>query len=660
MSRWERGLYNYMLWIAIGPIVVAVVVIAMLALINSTTPTTSSGVSANRTEESGLEAARSSLARQTDLSTCHACLIQINSELSDKPSLRPPSLTKEQRDWLSQHAGLDGNALAEINDGSYTRLDDHHLDRCFLMRDAVRALEVKGVRTGPGGAVVQEPALERAKRAFDWVVREVRLREHQGEVIPPTFVLRRGWGSALERAHVFLALLEQLGDPNTPQPEVLGCLLYVPDGSGGLRFWACGVVADKDVHLFDPRLGLPLPGPKGQGIATLAEVRKQPDILTQLNVNEKYRYDVTAEQAREIHARLVCPLSSLSPRMRYLQENVLVPVVRVRLTTEPAKDLERLKTACAAGAAKPPLVELSKGDVDLLRRFLPSGEGGIDEGISVRPGDSRRIFRKDRLTLALVPWGDLPDQFKDESRFPPDIGLGDRVRKIFASPFIASVMNPGHPRDQLLRGRYSTATQTLVSEHERLRDQQKQRASATDLEQRADEWLQRATRAYANMLRARTPPERETAEQEVKQIWEPRQAGPIYLILNSSIAIARNPEAAYQLGLCGQEQAEQLQARIDLQARVPGAAPHPVDIEKAKQAWQDARGTWKKYDEDYPQRGDRADARRMRGRAEAMLGDWKAAVASWKTLSEPMTDLEKLASLYQAHQLEKQHANKDK
>ena len=27
----------------------------------------------------------------------------------------------------------------------------------------------------------------------------------------------------------------------------------------------------KDVYLFDPNLGLPLPGPKGEGIATLAQ-----------------------------------------------------------------------------------------------------------------------------------------------------------------------------------------------------------------------------------------------------------------------------------------------------------------------------------------------------------------------------------------------------
>jgi len=262
--------------------------------------------------------------------------------------------------------------------------------------------------------------------------------------------------------------------------------------------------------------------------------------------------------------------------------------------------------------------------------------------------------------LALVPWSDLPPQFKDERRFPPDIGLGDRVRKLFATPFIISMMDAGQPRDQLLRGRFATTTQALVSEQKHWRDQRRQRASATDLEMRADKWLEEATHAYAVLLRAKTPAEREAAEQAVKQLWDSKTAAPIYLLLNSAIAVARNPEVAYQLGLCSQEQAEQLQARIDMQTRLPAGAANPLDVQRARQAWQDALNTWTKYDEDYAQRGERADARRMRARAESMLGDWKAAVASWRDLSGTMTDLEKLASLYQAQQLENQHANKDK
>ncbi|HEY7424273.1 MAG TPA: hypothetical protein VH682_08610, partial [Gemmataceae bacterium] len=308
---------GYLLYVFLVPLLVLGGIILVLVLTDSTTaPRTNSGGGLKQIEESNLEMARQALTRQTDLNSCRGVLQQINAELSEKPTLRPPSLTKEQKDWLREHINLDEKELAEIDSGNCTLLDGHHLDRCFLMRDAARSLEVKSVR---GGAEqTGEKPLDQAARAFAWVMRQVRLRERGGEEVPAAFALRRGWGSAVERALVFLALLEQFGAPSAPNAELLGCLLQVPDDSGKLRFWACGVVAGdgKDVYLFDPRLGLPLPGPKGQGIATLAEIRKDPEILAPLNVNEKQRYDVTPEQARSAQAQFICPLSALSPRMR--------------------------------------------------------------------------------------------------------------------------------------------------------------------------------------------------------------------------------------------------------------------------------------------------------------------------------------------------------
>ncbi len=141
-------------------------------------------------------------------------------------------------------------------------------------------------------------------------------------------------------------------------------------------------------------------------------------------------------------------------------------------------------------------------------------------------------------------------------------------------------------------------------------------------------------------------------------MWGERAAAPVLLLLNSAIATARNPEITYLLGLCMQEQAEQVQARLDLQARAPGIKAHPSDVEKARAAWSDARNTWKRYTEEYPQGSERTAARRLRGRAEAMLGNWQAAAATWKQRSDDTTPLEELASLYLAQQIEKQHAGK--
>jgi hypothetical protein len=645
---WERAAQSYLIYLALVPLLFIGAWI-LVASFGGPSAQTNTGGGPKRAEENNLETARQSLTRQADLSACRAVLQQINSELGDKPALRPPALSKEQAEWLRANAGLDGEEIAEIENPNYTRLDGHHLDRCFLLRDVARSLEIKGVRGAAGGAA-PEPPLEQATRAFAWVVRQMRLGEHEGEAIPPVFALRRGWGLPLERGLAFLALLEQLGDADAARPDLLGCLLYVPGGPEGRpRFWACGIVVGdgKDVYLFDPRLGLPLPGPKGQGVATLQQVRKQPDVLAQLNLDDKHRYDVTAEQAKQAHVLLVCPLSSLSPRMRHLQEQLLVPTVRVRLAADPAKELARLQAACDAGGDKTH-VELPKRDVVLLRRFLTVDEGGVDRG------GPQGLARKDLFTRDLVPWRAYPPPLQDEERIGAGSPLDQRLRGYFAAAFVVPMMEAGQARDLLLRGRSSSATQQLVRERERWREQQKVRANAGDVDQQIGPWIDEMYKAYAGQLRAKSAADRESAEQRIKELWGERRAAPVYLLLFGAAALARTPEVIYQLGLCSQEKAEQQQARLDLQARAEGKSPRPADVEKAREAWQDALGTWKQFEESYRlAHPARTAVRQMRGRAEAMLGDTKAAAATWKELPDNATDLERLAALYLVRQLKK-------
>ncbi len=636
---------TYLLYLILVPLLVLGGIILVWAVGGSSSrPTNNSGGPA-RAEENNVEMARQTLTRQTDLNSCRSALQQINTELSEKSTLRPPPLTQEQKDWLRKHINLDEKELAEIESGHYTLLDGHHLERCFLMRDAARALEIESRRDGAEGS--GEKPLDQAARAFAWVMRQVRLRERDGEAIPVTFALRRGWGNAAERALIFLALLEQLGDPSAPNPELLGCLLQAPDDSGRMRLWACGVVIgdSKDVYLFDPRLGLPLPGANGQGIATLAEVRQHPEILAQLNADEKQRYDVTAEQVKAAQALLVYPLSAFAPRMRHLQETVLAPAVRVRLGVDPAKGRERLT---AAGAE----TQMPRDKITLLYHFLPARESGAE---TMPPGDPRAMSRMYRFMQEIVPRSAFPPQFGNNPNFPLDSDLGRQIWQQFTAPFLKSMLEPGQSRDLLLRGRYSAAEPELVKEREYWRDQQKQRANAANLEQKVQAWINQATHEYALKLTATDPREREEAEQKINALWDERHIAPVYALLFSAVAEARNPEVSYQLALCSQEQAEQLQARLDRR----GPAREAAEQEKVQQAWQDARDAWKQYEEDYPNHADRAAARRLRGRAEAMLGDWKAAIASWKDLPGSPTALEKLAALYLARQLEQQHAQKD-
>src|SRR5439155_25509433 len=138
----------------------------------------------------------------------------------------------------------------------------HHLEVCFLLRDAARSLEAQ-LHTAGGKPVKQTP-LARAKAGFAWVVRQVRLPAGEPadeEAAPPAPVLYRGHGTALERALVFLALLEQFGLDEDDTSALQGCLVFCPDDKGTRRLWACGVASGESLYLFDPRLGLPVPGP---------------------------------------------------------------------------------------------------------------------------------------------------------------------------------------------------------------------------------------------------------------------------------------------------------------------------------------------------------------------------------------------------------------
>src|SRR5262249_37778140 len=145
------------------------------------------------------------------------------------------------------------------------------------------------------------------------------------EPAPPAQALRRGRATSLERALVFLALLDQfnLREEKDDKAALYGCLLFSP-GEKGPKLWACGVAVGKDakdLSLFDPRMGIPLPGPGGKGVATLAQACQDASVLGQLKV-DKLSYDITPELAKKSHVRAFCTLSALAPRMELLEERL--------------------------------------------------------------------------------------------------------------------------------------------------------------------------------------------------------------------------------------------------------------------------------------------------------------------------------------------------
>jgi hypothetical protein len=257
--------------------------------------------------------------------------------------------------------------------------------------------------------------------------------------------------------------------------------------------------------------------------------------------------------------------------------------------------------------------------------------------------------RRNLFTLRLVPWPAYPPQFRNPAQFRFDVGLGERLHTQFATPFLRAALGPGEARDLLLRGRYTEAARKLVEEQDEVWPQvQRRRANAQGLDRRVAEWVQRALSAYAAQLRAGNDPAAQAAaKQRVDEVW--KEGEPVMLLLQGAVAGPRSAEVVYQLGLCKQEQAERLQARLDLLARA-GAAAGKSEAARAQGAWKDALRWWNVYAEEHARGLASAAARRQRGRAQLLLGDRAGATATWSAVPGDMALPEQTACLYLARQ----------
>jgi hypothetical protein len=181
-----------------------------------------------------------------------------------------------------------------------------------------------------------------ANRLFDWVVRNVDL-ESDTELTPETIrhrpfeTLLYGRGRAADRAWVFTLLARQQG---------LDVVLLAIDGKEGQKptLWAPALLSGGELHLFDCRLGLPIPGPGGKGIATLSAVVADPQLLRRLDLDDQHRYPIDAEQLGHVVALVVASPTDLSRRMA-LVESRLSGKHKMSLTSPGNALAERVKKA---------------------------------------------------------------------------------------------------------------------------------------------------------------------------------------------------------------------------------------------------------------------------------------------------------------------------
>jgi hypothetical protein len=482
----------------------------------------------------------------------HEVVQHLNEYLTALGSRKPNfKLSPDREKFLAGHLHLDAAELAELKKPTFTPLDGHYLEFCALLSEALKTQEMEGLGR-----------LEQARAGFDWVIRHINLEERvrpsgssmerEDDLLPPQFVLQLGYGTAKERALVFLALMQQLG--------IDACMVAYPGPvKGQVAYWMPGVLiarADRDsrgrkvplgIYLFDTRLGMPLPAADGRGIARLDEVMKEPNRFRSAFDPRGSRVIPAAVTSAEVH--LACPLSALSPRARFLQEQWVAGKVNFAI------DPVGLREAFAKLAKVPVRFWNSARDPNtptrVLRAFLPPEEGGSD-----------RSHRAARTPPKFLPWGLIHLRYPAQLHPKLHVHLDKRTQYYF--------QNGLWSRNLLTRGRVAEATKQLVQGMEILderRSQFQEDTSTEEKKQRLDgavkTWCEQMADAADAIERLRGEAEEQGRLQEAQKRLQDL-AGREEEVLNylgyNITADLVGKETSYLLALAMQERADQTRA----------------------------------------------------------------------------------------------------
>jgi hypothetical protein len=229
----------------------------------------------------------------------------------------------------------DMEVLRALDDLRLNVYDATHLQETVTLQSASRF--------AVGGASAE---LDRANLLFDWVVRNIQLtppgelRSRDGKPLPighfPMEILFFGRGESIDRAWIFMLLCRQQG--------LDAVLLALPplNANGPPRPWVVGVMIDDQMYLYDPTLGLPLPGKHAQGVATLAQVAVDDSLLRQLDVDEQHPYPVKSTDLVHLTALIDASPGYLSRRMRVL-EGKLAGEDKIVLADSPSRVADRAR-----------------------------------------------------------------------------------------------------------------------------------------------------------------------------------------------------------------------------------------------------------------------------------------------------------------------------
>lgn len=280
-------------------------------------------------------------------------------------------LNPAARDFLAAQLGPD--AIDQLQGRQWNDRDTRHIEDCMMYYKI--ASRVAG--TGDD--------LTRARRMFGWIVRQVQLvpaGSFGGGRRGPAFarpydVLVRGMateseGTAwAERAWIFIAFCRQLdidaGLITFTKGNSVDAIVSGDPQPGSIRpqkprvVWLCAALIGDEAYLFDTRLGIEVPGPGGEGVATLDDALSDPTILERLNVPGLAPYIASRAALVSSPTKIGVLIDSspgyFAPKMKLLQRE-LSGKYRTILFSDPAAQRDHFARALGPRAGAVALWEV--------------------------------------------------------------------------------------------------------------------------------------------------------------------------------------------------------------------------------------------------------------------------------------------------------------
>ncbi len=207
------------------------------------------------------------------------------------------------------------------------------------------------VEKGKSLSDVDRRKLESTVKLFDWSIRNVALDgqakdaerlefqpkwplddQNHGYRQLPWQTMIYGRSDTWLRARVFTQLLQQA--------DITAVVLAIPDeDTKELRLWCVGVPIADELYLFEPRWGLPIPGPNEQGIATLQQAKDDRNILRRANLPGQFEYPVKQTDLNNLIALIDLDPFAMSHSM-FAVEPVLAGKNRMNVYVDPTPTIE--------------------------------------------------------------------------------------------------------------------------------------------------------------------------------------------------------------------------------------------------------------------------------------------------------------------------------